>query len=410
MKVNVILLILAVSFEYEQLRILHLSHGSLPDWRIEKSAISLLKFGHEVMFGGIKSINYKIKIFSKIYEIDWPQGAKFGLPIYWHSVRKQFERVIRESRPDVVHAHNIFSAKMLSEFEIPFVYDDHEYTSVYVRSLAETVKLKNKNDYNDPSEPIANKIANISNRMVRKIAWKFLRHRAISLWTNWEKELVLSSTPIITTTDSVATELAKRRDNIDRVFVVPNFPMNSEGKDFEKPYFHSRLSSVYAGKEISYASGIYPHRNLDGLTDVFANHEIGELTMIGTGGQSSAKIKYLPFLTRRSMYDEMLKHSIGLLPFKKHWSHQYKSPNKQYEYAHAGLFVMCTSSFKSVIESFKSNCSVFEDYSDMASQLKYFRDNLEDLYSKRLRSFEFARNNLVWEKYDKNILRAYQSC
>ena len=50
------------------------------------------------------------------------------------------------------------------------------------------------------------------------------------------------------------------------------------------------------------------------------------------------------------------------IPFKKHWSHSYLSPNKAYEYAHAGLYVMCTSSLTSILETLKGNCSTFEGY------------------------------------------------
>jgi hypothetical protein len=44
----------------------------------------------------------------------------------------------------------------------------------------------------------------------------------------------------------------------------------------------------------------------------------------------------------------------------------------------------------------------------MVSHLDYFKDNLEELYRKRLKSFEFARANLLWENYEKNILYAYK--
>lgn len=36
-----------------QLKILHLSDASLPDWRTEKSAITASNCGHEVIFAGI---------------------------------------------------------------------------------------------------------------------------------------------------------------------------------------------------------------------------------------------------------------------------------------------------------------------------------------------------------------------
>jgi hypothetical protein len=85
------------------------------------------------------------------------------------------------------------------------------------------------------------------------------------------------------------------------------------------------------------------------------------------------------------MFLEMMKHSIGLIPLKKHWSHAFVSPNKAYEYAHSGLTVMCTSSLRPFLFSFpflRDNCMTFEDYNDLASQLEYFMDNMEELYAK----------------------------
>src|SRR5215472_17595497 len=119
------------------LKILHISHESLPDWRIEKAAISALNNGHTVAFAGIYPKSYNNKTFSEIYNLVWTAKARFGIPFYWHSVKKQLEKIIRQARPDIVHAHNIFSAKMISEFDVPFVYDDHEYWPLQARLLKE---------------------------------------------------------------------------------------------------------------------------------------------------------------------------------------------------------------------------------------------------------------------------------
>jgi glycosyltransferase involved in cell wall biosynthesis len=389
------------------LRILHLSHDGLPDWRVEKSALSASNRGHEVAFGGIGPINPITNAFSKVYEIDWAEGAKFGIPFYLHYVKKQIEKVIRDVRPDIIHGHNIFAAKIISEFGIPFVYDDHEYTSVFARALAEPVKLNDVN-YKKTLKSTSPTLISKTKKLIRKLAWNHLiKYRAVNLWSKWERDILSSTCPVIITTDNAAREIRNRRHNINKVFVVPNFPMKTEFNDLKKPCFHSSLSSVYAGID---SAGIHAHRNLDGLPDIFTNHEIGYLIMIGVNGESSAKIKCLGFLPRPSMYSEMMKHSIGLTAFRKHWYHQYDSANKAYEYAHSGLYVMCTSSFGPIIESFNGNCAVFEDYNDLALQLKYYRDNLEELYKKRLKSYEFARNNLVWERYEDNIFRAYQLC
>ena len=125
------------------LKILHLSHESLPDWRIEKSALTGLRFGHTVLFAGAKiSSSYERKTFAKTYEINWNAKARYGVPFYWHSVKKQIDKVLRDTRPDIVHAHNIFSAKMISEFDIPFVYDDHEYWSKALIQVLVTVNMQ----------------------------------------------------------------------------------------------------------------------------------------------------------------------------------------------------------------------------------------------------------------------------
>jgi glycosyltransferase involved in cell wall biosynthesis len=383
------------------LRILHLSHETLPDWRIEKSALTASNMGHEVIFAGRPPNLYDREIFSKIYEIGWDAKARLGLPFYWHSVKKQFDKILKETKPDIIHAHNIFSAKMVSEFGLPFVYDDHEYWSKLSILLNEMVNRTSQR--NDKPRELLN--SEISLYYLIKIRRILINNYAIRLWTKWEREIV-SSHPTITVSDQIATEL-RANYNTNRVFVVPNFPMKSEVKDLGKPEFHNRLSCVYAGGD-GHNIDKYPNRNIDDLDKTFIEHDISDLTIIGWSNKSSGKIKYMGFLPRQYMYKEMFNHSIGLIPFKRHWSHVYISPNKAYEYAHAGLFVMCRSSLKVVIETLKEHCATFEDYDDMASKLLYFKENLDELYSRRLRTYNYAQDNLIWDKNEKNIITAYK--
>jgi glycosyltransferase involved in cell wall biosynthesis len=373
--------------------------GGFISWRVEKSAISALKYGHEVFFGGPGISISNNKTFLKTYEINWTARARRGFPYYWHCVKKQTDRILKEVKPDIVHANNIFSAKMISEFGVPFIYDDHEYWPSYARIQAEP--------YNSPSKTVLRKLALSRNpkRILRSLARRFNNYNSLRLAIKWEKEIV-SSTPTIVTTDKVADEL-RVNNHTNKVFTMPNFPNMLEVKDFERPEFHTQLSSVFAG-----LGSIKPaHKNMEGLTDIFENHDIGNLTIIGLNGEPSAKINYTGFIsTRQSMYNEMFRHSIGLIPFKRHWSHPYISLNKAYEYAHAGLFVMCTSSYETMVEDLKEGCTAFDDYNDLISKLAYFKDNLEELYDNRLRLFEFARHNLIWENYENNIFHAYQLC
>jgi glycosyltransferase involved in cell wall biosynthesis len=353
-----------------------------------------------VFFVGRVSNSYTRKTFSKIYKISWGAKARLGLPFYWHSVKKQLERVLKETRPDVVHAHNIFSAKMVSEFEIPFVYDDHEFWPIYVKRQSETSRQ------NQLSVQTLGRAW--PRAIVRKFVRDFLASRAIKLWTNWEKEIV-SSHPTITVSEQIAEQL-RTIYHAKEVFVVPNFPMYSEVKDFEKPHFIDNLSSVYAGVEAR--GDITPaHRKIDGFISTFLEKDIGNLVIIGWNDKSTSnKVKYSGFLSRQDMFREMFNHSIGLIPWKRHWTHDFLSPNKAYEYAHAGLAVACTSSLNVIKQILKEHCITFDDYEGMATKLMYFKENLDELYKRRLQIFNYARENLIWEKNEKFISEAYRSC
>jgi glycosyltransferase involved in cell wall biosynthesis len=386
------------------MRVLHVSHESLPDWRIEKSAITAANMNNEVFFVGRVSNSYTRKTFSKIYKISWGAKARLGLPFYWHSVKKQLERVLKETRPDVVHAHNIFSAKMVSEFEIPFVYDDHEFWSRLSMLLREMVLMRGTIE-NESHKSASLKNMGIQLMRIRRIV---INNYAIKLWTNWEKEIV-SSHPTITVSEQIAEQL-RTIYHAKEVFVVPNFPMYSEVKDFEKPHFIDSLSSVYAGVEAR--GDITPaHRKIDGFISTFLEKDIGNLVIIGWNDKSTSnKVKYSGFLSRQAMFREMFNHSIGLIPWKRHWTHDFLSPNKAYEYAHAGLAVACTSSLNVIKQILKEHCITFDDYEGMATKLMYFKENLDELYKRRLQIFNYARENLIWEKNEKFISEAYRSC
>lgn len=224
------------------LRILHLSDYTLPggiiSWRIEKSAISALKHCHEVFFGGPKKSIGAKETFNKIYEINWTPRARRVFPYDWHCVKKQVDKVLREVKPDVVYANNIFSAKMISEFDMPFVYEDQEYWSSYVKRQIESYN-SNKNNTNNMNTP---------RKMIRYLAMRFLNSNFLRLALKWEKELV-SSVPTITVCDKIAEELMELGDT-NKVFVIPNYPLSEETRDIQKPHLHGEVSSVYAGIEV----------------------------------------------------------------------------------------------------------------------------------------------------------------
>lgn len=377
------------------MRILHLSDDGLPDWRVEKSALTAKKAGHEVYFGGRLDNNAKSTIFSEIHRINWTAGAMVGIPYYYHRVKRQIEKLVKQLGPDIIHSHNIGSAKISHDLGLPAVFDDHEYFGMLSRVNAENIKLQNTQNLKSGFD-----------RIKQNMKASFISQQSISNWTNWEKELVLSL-PTITVSEQIANELREVADGKTKeIIVVPNFPLEAE-ISFKEPQDHEHLSSVYAGGDSKHKQ--VTNRDISGLTNLFADNDIGNLTIIGwEHAESSEKYKATGFLARDKMFSEMIQNSIGLIPWKKHWSHPFLNPNKAYEYAHAGLFVMLTADLRSVVSTLEDNCLTFEDYEDLASKLEYFRSNTDELYERRLKIFNYARKCLIWEKHEQKIMDAYK--
>ena len=86
--------------QYFELRILHLSTEGLPDWRIEKSAITAKSQGHDVLFAGSKSpFNYDRKTFSKVYEITWTAKANMDCRIIGVWFKSNYLRLLKMQAP-----------------------------------------------------------------------------------------------------------------------------------------------------------------------------------------------------------------------------------------------------------------------------------------------------------------------
>lgn len=318
------------------------------------------------------------------FRVDRVSAGMLGIQPYWNQIKRQVQKAMEEVKPDIIHAHDIYPAKMALELGLPFVYDDHEYWSKHtslVRTDRSSSSLKN---------------------FVKKVG----KHFVGTKFPEWEKEIV-SSAPVITVSDTIINDFRELYHS-NRLFLVPNYPMLYEIRDFQRPRQHPELTSIYAGTDDLNIRT--PHRNIHGFPDLFESNNIGNLVMIGPKGQPSPKVRYTGFVKRDQMYSEMASASIGILPWQSHWFHKYSNPNKAYEYAHAGLFVMCTSSFETVANTLRENCATFDNYESLVSQVANMKNDMDELYNKRLKVFEFARSKLVWENSEKNILAAYQAC
>ncbi len=365
------------------MKILHLSHQSLPDKRVERAAFTGVKHGHKCFFVGLPPIDTRSLIagnlFEDVFSILWVWENKLHLPYFWGKLKKQFKYLLKTIDPDIVHAHDVFAAKLCHEMKIPFIFDSHELWSPkaslkIVKKGRESLWLK------------------------RLVSTKY----GLYLWDRWQKQIVKDA-PTITVSQTIADEL--KEEGGKKVFWVPNFPLAREiaAMKFQKKY--EGFSCVYIGDDLSVNA---PHRNVTYLLSAFHNIN-GTLTIIGDEGfvPRSPKIKSLGFLPHDKMMNELTRYHVGLLPWLPHPYHCCCLPNKPIEYAHAGLPTVVTSSLKNVIEVLTTKyCVTFDGFlNTLRRVLSELKKSWDTAWSEEI--VAYAKENLIWEKHEREILEAY---
>jgi len=377
-----------------RIKILHLTDGGLDDSRIIKAATTGKNSGHEVYYCGEKPrTNFKTDIFKETHWINVSDRARVsdllitGLDNIWPfypypkhalSLRKQIKRAIEKIRPDIIHAHNIFVAYHSMNLGIPLVLDDHELYSVEIKASKENSTQKKKS------------AANLKE----------------SIWKRWEYKIG-EKHPIITVTNPIADHHKKY---CKKVYVVPNYPEKSltQLKDLNDA-IKGELCSVYIGTDS--VDNSIPIRNIFGFHDIFfSGKDVGFLKRIGVSSPNNSKIQSFGFIPMKEAYQIMqISCHIGLLPWRHHWFHKYCCPNKVYEYAHNGLWLITIDDLKPVTDDFGKYCDKFSSYEQLASLLEFYNQNPDVLNQKRRDILDFAKNNLIWEKNESKILDAYKN-
>lgn len=361
-----------------ELKILHLSDKHLPDIRIEKLAYLSHKKGLETYFVGTRCEGFALgkSPFTEVFMVPWNRYARLGWWPNYSAVKKKVKKIIEDVKPDIIHAHEVFSAKITSELGYPFVFDDHERFSLEKKSDVEA--------------------SNFSE--IKWYIWKYESWK----WGTWEAE-ISQKAPVITVSEKIAEGY---RELGSKVFVIPNYPSITEVSNIDTLTEKDNvITSVYIG---NVGQKYKPYRNMEKTIKFFdeINHKIVILGKYNLNNRKHIKsIGYVPHLT---MYKKISKYHIGLLPWDKHWFHEYACPNKPYIYAHSGLVVIVTSSLTGVIKSFNGNCRTIDSTSDLLDQLNELSQDREGIATEGERTREFARENLIIELYENELSDAYK--
>ncbi|MGQ4833103.1 MAG: glycosyltransferase [Candidatus Asgardarchaeia archaeon] len=354
------------------MRVLHLSHNRLPDSRIEKEAISLKKFGYSLIFVGdsCNGFSFNVNPFEKCIEVKFDKFTNVGTPFFWNKIKRRIKRILEEENIDAIHAHNIIAAKLAVELGYPFIYDDHEYWSVKVEYRGGGI-----------------------GKRIKKV-----------IWSRWEKEVLEKAEAVITVSSTIAKEHQKYAKE---VITIPNYPQLDSVKNLvKKPISRKELYTVFMGRVTPpYVS----YRDSSGFLELFVKYKIGNLVVIGDNKlKSQPPIYSLGRLKYLDMLREMTKYHIGVIPWKKHPYNKYSNPNKAYEYANTGLLVLVMSDLIPVIETLRGFVQTFDSYDDLVEKLMYYSNNVEECIEIGIKTMEFARKNLIWEKNENLLEKVYK--
>lgn len=113
------------------MKILHVSHNKLPDGRVEKMAVLDKLLGHKTYFAGPGCESFALeRVFDGCYYLPQNMWSWMSLPYFYDRYRSRAKKIIERVNPDIIHVHNILSARAVVDSGYPFVLGDHEFYSM----------------------------------------------------------------------------------------------------------------------------------------------------------------------------------------------------------------------------------------------------------------------------------------
>lgn len=354
-------------------RILYIVDG-FPDARPEKGIITAIKNNFEVGIAYWGNFN---PIFPEVTNLPHWQFKLNTLTQLGFSSRESLEslkKIVQEFKPDMLHVHDIFNARIAVKLNMKMIYDDHEFWSE---------ELKYEKSYGTIFSPT----------WIKRSFGLFFRKRNVK---KWEKEV--SSKSVVICAHPKVAEYHKQFSS--NVFIVPNYPSLRELESLSSVKEQERQKNLiaYIGNDISSGGGNY--RRMKNFPDLIRKSP-KKLIVIGDPKLASDEsINSVGYVKHLAMYNHLFKASWGIIAWEPHPFHEYCNPNKPFLYAHSGLFVVLPE----LIEPHGLKFFIkFKNYNDLAELLnKEFEVNSSEI-------IDHARKNLIWEKSESVILDAYKA-
>ncbi|MCD6300928.1 MAG: glycosyltransferase [Staphylothermus sp.] len=372
------------------MRVLIVSEDGLPDIRVEKMINTLSKIVNEIYFvgdfRGWSGIGLSVK--PKIYSVKWDRKVNLLLPPYFQWAFRKVKKVLESIRPDIVIACNLVAGYMIDKLGYPMIFDYHEVWSLQLKYIS------------PPTLP-------------RKLTYK----RRVRLYPKLE-ELLLSKYPVITISNNARQYFIEKYGiSESKIFVVKNYPSILEINNIEFNELDCKnIVFAYMGKDLVFFDG-QTYRDLRPTLSVLDKLwiEMKNFKVYLVGSKKSIR-QYIEAFGRKKhiyIYNVFTKTHFGILSYKPSPVHYLVNPNKAYMYSHSGSIPVITDTMKEIVSEIGRYSFIVSSINFEESLYSTYKSILESDYEEtnkmRRRIFEYARQNLIWEKQEKTIFSALKS-
>ncbi len=370
--------------------IVMVSHSASPDKRIDQEAEYLAKQGHKLyLICGRKGKEESLsKVYEEIYTIplNRMQQAFYYLPVRVAS--KKYAKIFAKIKPDVIHAHDLMAAYIVSfiiDKNVKFVYDDHEVWELTRKQKSEKIK-------NPIKSLIRKKMYLDSKRLNKKIMKKADLVIVVNdYWIKFYEERGIDPKKIIAIENFPKKELIdealKREDLIDDFFIKDPRRKAVVSSSSAKITFDTSRNVLNYAKAIS---------ELDDWVLVIFGPKDEKLVELG-----AHFVPYKPLIEYLSCCS---KCDVAIHPVILNERSHYGSPNRIFESALLGLRII-SSKAKTLVDKFNNYIIWAGPETSKEDLIKIFR-NIDDYPTGE--EIKKIAKSFNWEESIKKLINRYE--
>ena len=368
-------------------KILMLTHGPTPDYRIDREAEALAKDGHE-LYLIYRTQKGKIpSVYKKTFQVPLNNWQRALEPINCRLASRKYKKIIEEIKPNIIHAHDITAANIV-RFVLPknvkFVYDDHEI-------------------------------------------WEFLRRRQADARKNIIKKIIVRVIQMLT--KNINNKIAKKADFLivinehwvpyyvekgvdrDRLFALENFASKYLLKEVEEAkaqidnfFIEDKRKKIIHSSKLTLSSKVV--RDVTNIAEAANNLDNWVLVVFGEPDKefSTLGVHFIEPKPRMEYLTSCMKCDVALNPLKLDERFHYSSSNRLYEFVSLGIRVMATKA-QTYLDKFGDSL-IWIDENTTIEEIEEILNNIEKYPSgEKLRKKVEIYN---WENESKKLVEKYK--